>query len=343
MMNPIVRDDCLSILSHLPLDQFRDRSILLTGANGLFGSYLVQLFVLCNTELGVPVNLHCVSRHGPKKELEPFVDNKKVHWHALDLTAGFSFNQPVDYVLHAACYGQPKLWMEDKLKTIDLNVAATRNLLRLAKDREARFLFFSSQDVYGDIPVNQPATELFNGNISPTGPRSAYGESKRLGETICSIFAEQGQYVRIARIGHTYGPGVSINDGRVLGDFIRMAIIDKKIVARDPGLSVKTFGYVADILEMLLLIAASSKELVYNVGGRDQVSIKQLAEAVAAICDNAQTSFPTAHEKCGHIGTDSPYSGLDIRRFESEFGVRSFVPFTEGLRRTINWNKQLFF
>jgi len=341
-MNPIVREDCLRILNQVPLQDLKERSVLLTGANGLFGSYLVQLFSLCKSELNIPLSLHCISRHGPRQELAPLVDGTSIMWHSRDLTEPIVFKEPVHYILHAASYGQPRLWMEDKLKTIDLNVTATRSLLELAREQGAHFLFFSSQDVYGDIPLNQPARETFNGNLSPLGARAAYGESKRLGETICSIFAAEGLAVHIARIGHTYGPGVSIHDGRVLGDFIRMALIDKCIQARDPGLSIKTFGYAADIIEMLLLIALRGKELVYNVGGRDRISIKQLGEAVGRLAGGVPATFPARTGTEQHIGTDSAYSGVDIGLFEKEFGPRNFTPLEEGLRRTIEWNRQMF-
>jgi len=343
-MNEIIREDCEKNLKKINLKKIKDSTILLTGSNGLLGRYIVHTVYLANKKYNSNCKIYCVSLHGPSYQIKKLLDDKNIIQIKADLTKPFNFKENLDYVFHAACYAQPKLWLNDKIKTIYLNVNTTKLLLDIAYKNNAKFMFFSSQDVYGDIPKEfVPVKENYNGNLSTIAPRSAYGESKRLGETICSIYRNDLKLkTYIIRISHTYGPGVSIHDERVLGNFINKAIFNKKINMLDEGKSVKMFGYIADIIYMILRVMLDGKDFIYNIGGKNKISIKELAEIVAKYCDNIPVIPSKKKSKFEHIGTDPDYVGLNISKFEKEFGKVDFMDFHEGIKRTINWNIKEF-
>lgn len=342
-MNKIIKDDCLDILKEIDLKPFKNSSILLTGSNGLLGQYLVHLIYLANKIHRLNCKLYCLSLHQPNRNIKPLLSDKKIVPIQVDLSKPFLIEYKVDYIFHAACYAQPSKFIRDPLSTIRLNVDATQRLLELAKKNKARFLFFSSAEVYGEIPKELILVpETYYGNCSTTSLRAIYGESKRLGETICSIFRRDYDVkAYIARLSHVYGPGISIKDERVLGDFIRKALVEKKIKMLDQGKAIKTFGYIADIIKMLLLIISQGKEMIYNVGGIDSLSIRELAEEVGKYCQ-VPVIVPKKKSKLKHIGKDPTFVKLDLSKIRKEFNFSSFTPFPIGIAKTIQWNREEF-
>jgi dTDP-glucose 4,6-dehydratase/UDP-glucuronate decarboxylase len=308
------------------------------------GRSLIYVLHFGNELGGLNCKVYGISRHEPNRYMRPLRADQDLVLLQADLAEPFSFDEKVDYIFHAAGYAQPKLFLQEKLKTISLNVETAKALLELARLHGARLVFFSSGDIYGEIPRTMGAVpETYNGNLCPTAPRSIYGEAKRLGESICSIYRnDYNVQVYITRISHTYGPGLGIDDHRVLGDFIRKALLDREIRMLDQGDSIKTFGYISDIVAMLFKVMLEGNSLVYNIGGVDTMTIRQLAEAVAKHSGNVRVILPEGKSSEEHIGSDPKYCQLDISKFVNEFGPVDFMSFSEGIRRTIEWNKLEF-
>ncbi len=342
-MNSIIYNDVKRIITQVNLKPLKGKRILFTGSNGLFGRYIAMVISMLNLKYNYNTTLYCLSLHSPNQDIKQRSKiDKNIIPQAVDLSKPFVFNQKIDYIFHAACYAQPQKFIENKFETIELNVNATRRLLEIAKRNNARFLFFSSAEVYGDIPKKMvPVPETYNGNIATSGVRSIYGESKRLGETICSIYRrDEGVEAFIARISHVYGPGISIGDKRVFGEFIRSSFEEKKITLKDQGIAVKTWGYVADIVTMILNVVIHGTELIYNVGGVESVSIKELAEEVGRQT-GSKVVIPKSIERKQHIATDPQIVKLDLTKYSMEFGLPEFVKFPEGIRRTLEWNREI--
>lgn len=338
----VIQDDCDDIIKSVNLEPLRNKKILLTGSNGFFGRYISYLIYYLNKKKSFNCTLYCVSLHEANKDIKILSGlGRNIIPINKDLSSDFIFEDKVDYILHAACYGQPQKFIENSLSTIKLNVNATRQLLEIAKKNSARFLFFSSAEVYGEIPKNLiPVPESFNGNCPIFGPRAVYCESKRLGEVICSIFRRDfNTQAYIARISHVYGPGISKQDKRVLGDFIKKAIDESSITMMDEGTAVKTFGYISDIIKMLFNILLYGKDIVYNVGGIDTVTIRQLAEEVASYY-KVPVTLPKEKSKLLHIGTDPAIVRLDLSKYNDEFGQLNFISLRDGIKKMLDWNKQ---
>src|SRR5690606_6906616 len=162
-----------------------------------------------------------------------------------------------EYLIHAASIASPMYYRKYPLETIDANVNGLRHMLDYAAGRNRAtpgafkgMLFFSTSEIYGDpTPDAIPTPETYRGLVSCTGPRACYDESKRLGETICVIYAQTRDVpVSIARPFNNYGPGLKITDGRVLPDFARDALAGRDIVMLSDGSPTRTFCYITDAL-----------------------------------------------------------------------------------------------
>ncbi len=340
-MDKYIEQDCREYINQIDLSPLKGKTVLITGANGLIGTYIIYMLHLANVEKAAGINIEAVSRSTPNKALSD-VFEYRYRFHSVDLNIPDSFEtlQKADYIIHGATYAQPGKFLRNYLDTIHLNTLVTERLLQKARKDDAGFLFLSSSEVYGEPDSsNIPTPEEYPGLCSPVNIRAIYSEAKRMGETLCFAYKNyENVNTKIARISMTYGPGVSTNDERVLAQFIRQALSKKEIVMLDEGTKVRTFCYIADCALMLLNIMLYGTDLVYNVGGKESITIRKLAEEICAIIGSklsVQNSEQASDEK---VKVSPQHVQLDIRKVCSEFGLENFKPLSEGLRRTIEWN-----
>lgn len=342
--NSIIEKDCLQIMQNVKLDPLKDAAVLVTGSNGLLGKCLVYLIYYANQKFGLNCKLYCASLHGPAKDILPLFSDKNLKALQVDLSQPFKIDEKVDFIFHAAGYAQPKKFLADKMKTIRLNVDAVQILLEKAAKDNAKFLFFSSGAVYGVVPDGMlEIPEEYNGNCSTLAPRAVYGEAKRIGETICSFYrADRGVQAYLARIGYVYGPGISIHDYRLLGKFIQSALVNKKIEMNDDGSNLITYGYIADIIQMLLNIILYGKDYCYNVAGQTRISFRQLAEEVAKCCGGVPVLVPPKVADFKSVGTGNKGAAPGIKKYVKEFGNLNLTGLSEAVCRVVTWNIEEF-
>lgn len=339
-MNNIIERDCRDILARVSFKNLKGKKILITGANGFLGQYVAAALSYANRKLGLRCSIHTVGLRAPRAVLASILrTDKKTTYSRVDLSKPFKLGG-YDFIFHSAGYGQPSKFVSDPISTVAINIDASRRLVDLSPG--ATFVFFSSSEIYGDIPKDKlPVREDFNGNFPMHRPRSVYGESKRLGEALCAYYDRIGSVrARIVRISAVYGPGLDATDTRVMSDFIRKALTDKKITLLDAGGSVRTYGYIADVVAMILFAGLHGKEMVYNVGGTDSVSILDLAKKIGRYC-GVTVAAPAAPSKLAHIGQDPAVVKLDLRKIKKEMKKFKATPFPEGLEREIEWHRQL--
>jgi len=195
---------------------------------------------------------------------------------------------PVDFIIHAASIASPIFYRKHPIETMDANVMGLRHLLDAAMARPVEsFLFFSTSEIYGDPDsASIPTPETYRGNVSCTGPRSCYDESKRYGETLCVNFCKIHRVpVKIVRPFNNYGPGLKISDRRVLPDLFRDALAGRNLVLLSDGLATRTFCYISDAMNGYLRALLSPHEgEPFNIGAdQPEISMRDLAAMVIQV------------------------------------------------------------
>jgi UDP-glucuronate decarboxylase len=275
--------------------------LLLTGGAGFLGYYLVQSVLHWNKTraAGAKIALTVYDNYarGVPEWLEALGEHSYLQLRRLDLIEPLPKDiGHFDYIIHAAGIASPTYYRAQPLKCIDVNINGLRNLLDYAvAERDAGrpvrgFLFYSSSEIYGDPDDSAiPTPETYRGNVSCTGPRACYDESKRIGETLCVVYAKQeGVPVRMARPFNNYGPGLKITDGRVIPDFAKDIFVGRDIIMLSDGKPKRTFCYATDAITgyFKVLMRGGDGE-PYNIGiDNPEISIAELAElAVRASAD----------------------------------------------------------
>lgn len=340
-MLDIITNDCRNVIKKISASKLTNKKILITGATGLIGLNLVKSIV----SLKQDNKLVCLCNSPIDAKIKPLLDDKDVscinhdltdlHWKYLnEFVSGF------DIIIHAAGYGQPNKFTANKIKTIALNTQITHKLFDHLKP-EGTFLFCSTSEIYSGLEKNN-ISENDIGITQPDHPRSCYIEGKRCGEAICHAFKEQyhnkNYNIKIARISLAYGPGTRINDARVLNNIIQKAIQNTKIELLDGGTAIRTYGYITDITEMLLNILLHGQHITYNVAGKSQLSILELAQKVAYLTNS---SLIVPESTNGLIGNPKNVN-LCLDRYTTEFNKSDFIDIDTGLKKTIEWQRFLY-
>ena len=332
MDNSIILEDIDEIWGEIDLSELQGKSVLITGATGLIGTYLVYSLLKLNQIAAQKVTIRIITHNGLPSHLEHLAAEKNFEIYQGDLSEfAFCASLPEsDYIIHAAGYAQPRKFVEDKVKTIRLNTQMTDILLSKLK-LDGKFLFVSSSEIYSNAK-DFPTKETTCGLTMPDHPRACYIEGKRCGEAICHAWNAAGKTAKIARVSLAYGPGIRPADGRVLYNFIQKGVAGK-INLLDAGTAGRTYCYISDNVSNLWNILLRGKEVTYNVGGISHATIRELAETVGEIL-NAPVVVPQVEE--GLSGAPQEVA-LNIDKTRNEFGKTNYKSLREGIERTVKW------
>ncbi len=331
----ILHRDAVEVNKNIDLKALEGSSILITGASGLVGLNLISALINHNKQSKNIININAVTYSktvGATAEL--FSQNyiNEINCDISDISTEKEIPES-DYIIHAAGYGQPGKFLEDKLKTLAINTTGTMLLLKKLK-KNGGFLYLSSSEIYSGHP-SLLNTESQVGYTDPSHPRACYIEGKRSGETIINIARGSGVKAASARLALAYGPGIKNDDKRVLNQLISKGL-QGDINLLDEGLAQRTYGYISDVVVMLFNILLDNKESTYNVGGKSALSIKELALKIAQKLEVDVTAPKTESSL-----TDAPKNvGLDLRRVEEEYDIKDYIDLDYGLEQTINWIKE---
>ena len=250
--------------------------ILLAGAAGFIGSHLTQKLLNEGHEVHGLDDLST----GMIENLVPFEKNPLFKFVKHDIREPYFFKS--DAILNFACPASPKYYQKDPVRTLETNFLGMLNLLRLARNTGAKVLQASTSEVYGD-PSESPQKETYWGNVNPIGIRSCYDEGKRAAESLCFDYKRQYSLDnRVIRIFNTYGTNMSIDDGRVVSNFIVQALNNKPITVYGNGLQTRSFCYVSDLIDGIykLLIYKQPIDTPINLGNPEEFTMIELAKKV---------------------------------------------------------------
>jgi UDP-glucuronate decarboxylase len=318
------------------------KTVLVAGGAGFVPSYVVDALARANdTMQGERRRILCVDNvvTGAWTRLAHLEGRADVVFRMHDLTQELDLDEPVHFVVHGASIASPSWYRRRPLETIDVNVTGTRRLLELSRAHAVEsFLYLSSSEVYGDPdPARVPTSEEYWGNVSSTGPRAPYDESKRLAETLCmTYFRLYGTPIRIVRPFNVYGPRLRLDDGRVVPDFVSDVLAERPIAVLSDGRATRSFCYVTDFTAALLsLLVGGAPGEVYNVGNDEEVTISDAAHMLDAL-PGAGVGVVFGNSDDSDYLTDNPSRRCpDLTKTRAAIDWAPSISLREGLGRTL--------
>lgn len=339
-LNPIIEKDVEAILNNeIDFKKLENSTVLITGASGMIGSYLLYTLVALNDLQSYNIKIIALVRN--KNKIPNYLKNRAdIIVLEQDVCERIVYNEKIDYIIHAASPASPKIMKEKPVDTIMANTIGTFNTLKLAKKNNVKaYLYISSREVYGEpYDWQEKFDEETYGFVDPLLPRSSYSEGKKAAETMCISFKEQyGVNVKIARPAHTYGPGMSIYDGRVQADFLKNVVNGENIVMKSTGEALRTYTYISDVIAGMFYVLLNSDDVAYNMADENaKITIKGLAELLVNLYPERKLKVEMkidndnkgcAPFKLGIINSDK------LRKI----GWEPKISLEEGFRRTVEY------
>lgn len=344
-LSKVINEDLECIIGRdLPWQDLEGKSILITGANGLIASCIIEVILYLNeNKFKEKSSIYALARNKDKAvdKFARHLNNEKLKLIFQDVNDNLEINGNIDYIIHAASQASPKHYGKDPVGTLLPNVIGTYNLLQLAREKAVKcFLFISSGEIYGEVDRSLiPIKENTCGCVNVADVRSCYAESKRMGEVMCiSWFYQFNVPIKIARLFHTYGPGMNFSDGRVFADFVSDIVNKKDIVMKSDGQAVRSFCYLADAISgIFTIIFKGVSGESYNIGNdKEVIRIIDLADRLAKLFPEfglrvIEKETPNEMEYMKSKVTESypDISKLRALGFEPKYSI------DKGFRRTI--------
>ena len=321
-------------------DIFSGKRIVLAGGGGFLGRYFRAVIEYLNTgKLDKPCNLVVIDNLITTSTNDE-ADSEHCSFLQADVADPIDISGPVDFVVNAAGIASPFYYRAYPLETLRAAVDGTRNLLELARDRGARFTFFSSSEIYGDPDSkNIPTQESYRGNVACMGPRACYDESKRLGETLCFIYhGHHGLWTNTIRPFNVYGPGMQESDYRILPNFASNIKAGRTLKVYGSGKQTRTYCYVTDAMNgFFRVIAKGVAGEAYNIGASGpEIGVVDLIKRIESVLDDAiprdHVDYPDSYP------ADEPNRRCpDIRKARLQLGYEPLIDLDEGLGRYFAW------
>ena len=342
--NSIYVEDLHNIVNlQLPWDKLQDRSILISGATGLIGSFFIDVIMEKNYCSSLNCKVYALGRNEEKLKVRfsKYVNDSQLAFIQNDIQHPLICEdiETVDYVIHLASNTHPLLYSTDPIGTILTNVYGLKNMLDFSVEHHSnRFVFASSNEMYGE---NRGDVELFDerycGFIDCNTLRAGYPESKRCGEALCQAYRTQKNIdVVIPRLTRTYGPTMSMEDTKAIAQFIKKGILGENIVLKSEGTQYFSYTYVADAVSGLLTIMLLGEDgEAYNVADeRGDITLKNLASIIADI-NGKEVVFdiPDEIEAAGYSkATKARLDGSKLKKL----GWKPRYDIKTGIERTIS-------
>jgi UDP-glucuronate decarboxylase len=355
-MHRIIEEDLSTISKGLGdlAKKIEDSTFLITGGAGFLGSWV------CDTIIQNAGRVICADNYdsGSRKNIEHLFDNPDFSLIKQDIAEPLEIDSGIDYIIHMASVASPGLYQKKMIETLDSNLIGTRNLLELAKEKNARgFLFTSTSEVYGHPKeewidaglVPYPFPEDYYGYVNSFGPRCMYDEGKRGAEAYCYSYINKHQLpIRIARIFNTYGPRLDIEGtslyGRALIKFVDQALKNKDFTIYGGGEQTRAFCYVTDqiegLLRLLLTEGLGKDEILMNIGnGSEEKSILKLTDIIKDLT-GSKSGRDLDSPADYNIEDDPRRRRPDTSKARGLIGFEPKVKLEEGLLRAIEWYRE---
>lgn len=340
-------------LSNDEKNKFKDSTILITGCGGFLGYYFMHFFNEYAQDLSIKKIIGLDNfmlgesdwiKRLNKSDLFDIITFDIIK----DDISNVANANEADFIIHMASIASPTFYRLHPIETLDANIWGLRSLFDFYLDKNIKgFLFFSSSEIYGNPDaMNIPTSEEYNGDVSCTGPRACYDESKRFGETMCKLFSEKyNMPIGVVRPFNNYGPGMKINDKRVPADFAKAIYENKDINILSDGSPTRTFCYISDAITGYLKILLYGKYDFFNIGiDFPEISIKELAEiyveAGSEIFDyNGKVTYEIS-EDVDYLTNNPERRCPNINKAKEILNYNPSIKVNEGVKRFLQFIKE---
>ena len=306
------------------------KTILISGCAGFIGQNLAKSLLNDYRIIGID-NFYSSN----KNTIQPLLKHENFKFINSDIIKLIEIEEKIDIIYNLACPASPPIYQKDPLFTLDTNYLGTKNLLNIAKKHSSIFIQASTSEVYGD-PEIHPQTEDYNGNVNTMGIRSCYDEGKRISETLCYEYRKLFNIqTRIIRIFNTYGPGMEINDGRVISNFMVNTIKKLPLQIYGDGSQTRSFCYISDLINAIKKCIEIDFDSPINIGNNKELSLIDLAKIF-------QNKF--GGEKINYINPvddDPKVRKPDISKAKQILDWEPKTDIVDGLDKTFNYFKSL--
>ncbi|MBL7036930.1 GDP-mannose 4,6-dehydratase [Candidatus Microgenomates bacterium] len=304
---------------------------LVAGAAGFIGTHLTERLITKENYQVIGVDNFVTGSRDNIKHLSVYPEFTFLEH---DIKDPMDIKEKVDVIFDMACPASPTDFIPLKIEIIE-STLGIYHLLQLAREKQAKFVFSSSSEVYGDALVN-PQPEDYTGNVNTTGIRSAYDEGKRFGEAMVMAFHRKYKMdTRIVRIFNTYGERMRANDGRAIPTFINQALKNEDVTVFGDGTQTRSPQYISDLVSGIIKLTNSDITTPTNIGNPDEMTINKLAEKIVNLTNSTSklthVPLPQIH--------DPKVRKPDISKAKSELDWEPKVTFNEGMKKTIEWFK----
>jgi len=343
----IIDEDIDNIIKGLGKDALKlsGKTVLISGGSGFLGSYINHTINRLNEEvLKEKCKVISIDNYITGSEKRNFlgtIESKYFEFIFQDVRIPMLIREKVDYVIHAAGLASPYYYQKYPIETIESAVVGAKNLLEIARTKNAKgFLFFSSSEIYGDPDFKHvPTPETYAGHVSSVGPRACYDESKRLAETLCLVYRNLFDVpIKIVRPFNVYGPGMKINDYRVIPTFLYRGLTGQPLPVHGEGTQTRTFCYVSDaVIGFLKVLLSGTPGEVYNVGNsKPEVTMHQLAKIITGIIKGNSKIEIIDYPKTYPAG-EPQRRCPDLTKITKELDYTPKVSLEKGLERSVDW------
>ena len=304
---------------------------LITGGAGFIGSHLISKIINYAEKIIIIDNLLT----GSEKNIKNYFHSSNFKFISHDIQNHYDPEENIDCVIHLASCASPVAYAENPINTLKSGSIGTINSLGIARKYNSSFLLASTSEIYGD-PKISPQHEEYWGNVNPVGPRSMYDESKRFAEAATQAYiTEYKLNAKIVRIFNTYGPNMKLDDGRVVTNFIVQALKNKDITVFGKGLQTRSFSYVDDTVNGIMLASSYKEPDIFNIGNDNEITINQLAQT---IIDITNTKSKIIYKD---LPKDDPLQRKpDLSKSKELLNYEPVIGLEKGLEKTIEWVKK---
>ena len=307
----------------------KDKKILVTGAAGFLGSHLVDA-LLAQSESHSVIGVDNLST-GNRANLAHLANESRFTFLEHDIIQPFDPG-PVDYIFNFASPASPIDYARLGPETLLVGSAGTVNTLGLARKYNAGYFHASTSECYGDPEVH-PQVETYWGRVNPIGPRSVYDEAKRFSEAAVTAWHRYyGVNTQMVRIFNTYGPRLQANDGRVISNFMMQALRGEPLTIYGDGLQTRSFCFCSDLIDGILLLAASGEHTPVNIGNPGEFTMLECAQEVLAVTGSSSSIVYQP------LPQDDPTRRRpDITKARTLLGWEPKISLREGLARSLDY------